>query len=504
METVTTTEYDGCGLCFVGARRLSRKTDKTSSPERQQSQILRTVASVGGHVIGWADDWEVSGATDPMTRPQLGPWLRGEMGPYSGTAAATVDRIGRNVRCVLNTQALLTEQGRLIVTGDHDGIWDFSDPNQENDWMLKAWGSQLELRAIQKRNREETVRAREAGQPKQMPSYGYLYIRLVPMGKVDHVEIDPIAAEIIRDVAKRILSDETGMITYTTEAARLSRNRIPSPSDRRAELYGRKPNGAPWVPKSLLKILTSEAALGYLMHGGRPVLGPNGRPVRLAEPLWDQATHNALVAKTAPKGNRTRAPKSVRRMSGLSTCGNCATRLYTVGQKGAVAYGCTGRVRGLPQSQACRPAPTMALHQMDSRSEEWFLNTYGDLEEVKRIYDPGTGFAAQIVTLKADRNRLLKDREAGVYDDPEREAWFYERNRQLGEQIKELAALPDREPGMRMMPTGRRIADVWQVASDDVAKRELLAEFGVQVVLNPRGAKNRLVITGNNPYSFAS
>ncbi|MFB6757055.1 hypothetical protein ACFCY2_02150 [Streptomyces noursei] len=30
-------------------------------------------ASVGAHIIGWADDWEVSGATDPMTRPKLAP-----------------------------------------------------------------------------------------------------------------------------------------------------------------------------------------------------------------------------------------------------------------------------------------------------------------------------------------------------------------------------------------------------------------------------------------------
>jgi hypothetical protein len=438
-----------------------------------------------------------------MTRPKLGPWLRGEMGPYSGTAAAAVDRIGRNVRCVLNTQALLTEQGRLIVTGDHDGIWDFSDPNQENDWMIKAWGSQMELRAIQRRNREETVRAREAGQPKQMPSYGYVYVRLVPMGKVDHVEIDPVAAEVIRNVAERILLDETGMITCATEAARLTRNKIPSPSDRRAEIYGRKPKGSPWVARSVFEILTSEAALGYLMHGGRPVLGKSGRPVRLADPLWDQATHDALVKKTAPKRSGTRAPKSVHRLSGLSSCGNCGTGLYIVGRSGEVGYGCTGRVRGLPHSQKCKPAPTMSVNRMDERVQDWFLETYGDLEEVKRIYDPGTGYAAQIKTLKADRDRLLRDREAGVYDDPEREAWFYERNRQLGEQIKELAALPDREPGMRIMPTGRRIAEVWQAAPDDVAKRELLNEYGVRAVLHPRGARNRLVITGNSPYAPA-
>ena len=70
-----------------------------------------------------------------------------------------------------------------MVTADHAGVWDFSDPNQENEWLAKAWGSQMELRAIQKRNRDETIRARKAGEPKQRPSYGYMFIRLAPRRK---------------------------------------------------------------------------------------------------------------------------------------------------------------------------------------------------------------------------------------------------------------------------------------------------------------------------------
>lgn len=40
--------------------------------------------SVDGHIIGRAEDWEVSGATNPMSHPRLGPWLRGERGPHDG------------------------------------------------------------------------------------------------------------------------------------------------------------------------------------------------------------------------------------------------------------------------------------------------------------------------------------------------------------------------------------------------------------------------------------
>ena len=235
-----------------GSTPSEQEDRQDQQPAAAGDQDLQAAADAGGHIIAWADDWEVSGATDPMTRKGLGPWRRGEMGPYDGIVAPTVDRVGRNVRDTLNTQELLTSQDRVVVTADHAGVWDFSDPNQENEWLAKAWGSQMELRAIQKRNRDETIRARKAGEPKQRPSYGYMYVRLVPMGKVDHVALDEVGAEIIREVARRILADDTGKITVFTEAVRLTREGIPSPGDRRASCMaapGRAGRG-PGIPSS--------------------------------------------------------------------------------------------------------------------------------------------------------------------------------------------------------------------------------------------------------------
>ena len=496
MEDMLTTDYDGCGRCLVGVRRLSRKTDKTSSPQRQGDQILDATAGVGGHIIAWADDWEVSGATDPLTRRGFGPWLRGEMGPYDGVVAASVDRVGRNVRDTLNTQTLLTGQGRVVVTADHAGVWDFSDPNQENEWLAKAWGSQMELRAIQKRNRDEAIRARKAGEPKQRPSYGYTYVRPAPMAKVDHVALDEVGAEIIREVARRILADETGKITIGTEAVRLTREGIPSPGDRRAQLYGRPVKGGPWTGHTLKHILCSEAALGYLMHGGRPVLGADGRPVRLAEPLWDRATHDALVEATAPRRDGTRAPKGMRLLTGAAFCGNCGARLHVEGRGGSQhAYSCTARIRGIRASAGCKPAPSVALAAADALVSGWFLARYGSGEVMRKVYDPGTGHAAQIAELEATRTRLREDRQAGLYDSAEDAEWYRTEYRRLGEEIMALKALPERKPGMRLVPTGRTIAQEWD-AADNARRREMLAEFEIRVVLHPTGHEPRVAVTG--------
>ncbi|WP_432143794.1 recombinase family protein [Streptomyces sp. bgisy084] len=221
--------YDGCGKCLLGVRRLSRMKLAKSSPERQREDVLTAAASVGGHIIGWADDWEVSGATDPVTRPKLGPWLRDERGPYDGLVAAAVDRFGRNVVDCLNTGYKMRDEG----------------------------------------------------------------------GKIDHVELHPHAATVIRLVARRILADPERN-TSSSEAARLNRAGELAPVDHLAVMYGKPSRGRPWHPTSLRNILLSEAALGYLMHNGRPVIDREGNPVRLCEGLWGRATHEALKKASQP------------------------------------------------------------------------------------------------------------------------------------------------------------------------------------------------------------
>jgi DNA invertase Pin-like site-specific DNA recombinase len=177
--------YDGCGKCLLGVRRLSRVKAATTSPERQREDVLTAAAAIGGHIIDWADDWEVSGATDPMTRPKLGPWLRDERGKYDGLVAAAVDRLGRNVVDCLNTGYKMRDEGKLLVSYGHEGVWNLDDPNDENRFTMEAWGAQMELRAIQRRNRDATKKIRAAGRPKGKPSYGFQYVRTVPNGRVE-------------------------------------------------------------------------------------------------------------------------------------------------------------------------------------------------------------------------------------------------------------------------------------------------------------------------------
>lgn len=504
METMqpTITEYDGCGKCLVGVRRLSRKTESSNSPGKQLGQVLKATEDVGAHIIGWADDWEVSGATDPLTRPQLGPWLRGEMGPYDGIAGAAVDRIGRNVKDVLNTAYTIHETGQILVTADHPGVWDLNDPAQETDLLVKALGAQLEHRAIKRRVQEETERARRSGQPKNKPSYGYTFVRLTPKGKVDHVALHPVASKEIRKVARRILADQTGEITVSRECARLTREGVLTPHDLLAVSYGREPKGKPWTYQTLFQILTSEAALGYLMHGKKPVVGEDGRRMKIAPELWSAATRRALIEKTKPTQNHGdesgRTSHGLTLLAGISFCGTCGERLIVNGLKG---YGCTARVRGIPSSAGCKPAPTMKISKLDAEVESWFLSEYGSGQVMRKEYDPGTGYAAQIAELEADRKRLRGDRAAGLYDAEDDAEWYRAEYAKLGQRISELRELPERPAGMRLLPTGKTVADRWDEAPDAPSRREILNEYDVRVTLFPLRAERRILITGTNVYA---
>ncbi|MFD0165810.1 recombinase family protein [Streptomyces decoyicus] len=306
--------------------------------------------------------------------------MRDERGPYDCLVAAAVDRLGRNGVDCLNTGYKMRDEGKLLVTYGHDGPWDLDDQVDENRFTMEAWGAQMKLRAIQRRNRNATIKTRVAGRPKGKPSYGFQFVRLVIGGKIDHVELHPHASIVIRLVARRILADPEHN-TPSSEAARLNRAGELAPVDHLAVMYGKPARDRPWQPTSLKNILLSEAALGYLMHNGKPVIDQEGNLVRLCEGLWDRATHEVLkkvltASATSWKGRRSNRSYL---LTEVALCGQCHHGPYTQTSDNAPPrYACTARNKGWVSAKECRPAPLIRAHLLDEYVEEWFLQKFGD------------------------------------------------------------------------------------------------------------------------------
>ncbi|MFG2137915.1 recombinase family protein [Streptomyces sp. NPDC048650] len=147
--------------------RLSRMKPAASSPERQREDVPTAAASVGGHIVGWADDWEASGAPDPVTRPKLGRGFVASGCHMAALVAAAVDRLGRTVVDCQSTGYKMCDEGKLLVRYGHDGPWELNDATDENRFTMEAWGARMALRAIQRRNRSATVKTRAASRTAQ-------------------------------------------------------------------------------------------------------------------------------------------------------------------------------------------------------------------------------------------------------------------------------------------------------------------------------------------------
>ncbi|MEV3870709.1 hypothetical protein [Streptomyces sp. NPDC049906] len=140
-----------------------------------------------------------------------------------------------------------------------------------------------------------------------------------------------------------------------------------------------------------------------------------------------------------------------------------------------------GPLEGLIGAEHCKPSPSFMVKGLDARIENWFLAQCGKGMIMETVYDAGDGTPERIAEVEAARRRLRDDREAGLYDAPDDAAWFRDRYAEMGRELSMLRRLPVRSPRMVTRPTGETIEDKWRKAPDDLARKEILKDFGVRV-----------------------
>jgi len=84
----------------LGAVRLSRLTDETTSPERQREDITLWAKLYGHTVTHITVDTDVSGSLPATLRPELGPWLTepDKVAQWDILVSSKLDRISWSVR----------------------------------------------------------------------------------------------------------------------------------------------------------------------------------------------------------------------------------------------------------------------------------------------------------------------------------------------------------------------------------------------------------------------
>ncbi|MGW2860851.1 recombinase family protein [Streptomyces sp. NPDC001205] len=489
--------------------RLSVRTDETTSPERQREADDIAAAALGidfgeGDSLREAVDLDVSASkVGPFERPQLGAWLK-RPDDYAALVFWRFDRAIRSMGDMHELAKWARKHRKMIVFAEGLGgtgrlVFDFRnpmDPMSELMMMMFAFAAQVETQSTSDRvtgaqaaMRKMPLRWRGGGQP----AYGYLPAPMpAEHGGVGWTLVpDPVAVTVIERIIAALVAGKSPL----TIARMLNADGVLSPSAHWAAYRARtKNNGtepaesttpkrkpAQWRDKTIVKMLTSPAIMGWKIHRGNPVRDDQGAPVMAAEKgILTREEFDQVGALLTPKPVAERPP--VRKDSGalllrVIHCDGCEGRMYL--NKGY--YQCSSYKYG-----ANCPAPsTVRADWVDEHASSEFLRLVGPVH-ITRVteipgYDPQPEIDATVAEMEEhDEQKGRRKSKAGM-------AAWQKRADALETRLAELEAREKTEPRREVLSTGRTYGDDWNSA-DTMARRTMLVEAGARLMVK-RGTR---------------
>ncbi|MFE0326349.1 recombinase family protein [Streptomyces sp. NPDC058960] len=485
----------------LGARRLSRVKDNSTSFERQGRAIEDVAASIGGKVVAWADDPDVSAAkVAPEDRPELGPWFK-RPSEFDAIAWWRLDRAVRSMRDMAWLAGWARDNRKRLIFAEGPGggrlELDMTSPMSELILMILAFAAQMEVQAIQERTQGASEYLRSVGRWKG----GRLPFGRVP---VPHPEEDEgwwlgrheKTADIIEEMVRLVLAGKT----YNAIAAWLNKE-YPglTPANHRRMMANppreTDPN-ARWNPGMVSALLRQPSLRGWMMLDGEPVRDDVGDPVLMGEPLVDDETWRRLQKEMDDREDgEARNKADAHPLLGVAFCGACGAKLYQgwanpAGTRKVAKrqYRCMARAHG---GTCSKPTYVIAEH-VDAYAEEVFLDHFGRFELVEVITIPGVDHRGEIAELEADIDTLagqLANLRGAAADAVGRQI------QGRSDKLERLKARPIVPPRTEEVRTGVTYGDAWRQAKarGDIEEcRKMLLDVGLRLTVNEtyRGARD--------------
>ncbi|BBZ23914.1 recombinase family protein [Mycolicibacter hiberniae] len=472
----------------LGRVRLSRATDESTSVERQREVIENWTAANGGVIVGWAEDIDVSGATNPFDTQQLGHWLKHRIHDFDVIATWKLDRLARNTINLNRLFAWCLDHDKTLVSCSES--IDLSTPVGRLIASVIGFLAEGELEAIRERTKASRAKLRELGRwGGGTPPYGYTPVELKGGGWL--LEVDDEAADVVRRIVKELLDGSS----MNGIAARLTAGGIHTPSDRHRVNRGLKPIGRKWQVTPIRQILRGRTILGQLNYDGRTVRDDDGLPVKLADGLitvgeWERI-QAILDGNSAVRKDARRSPKSL--LSGIAFCAACGKQL--VSESNTSTRNKTGERRTYRYySCADRCSPMIRADELDTLADETFLDKLGNRPARERVWVPGSdNTEAMAEALQAVDELTLaagKAASATMKDRLQRQLAA------LDKKIVELESQPIHEARWEWRETGGTYGDLWRSLEDNPEeRRQLLERAGITFqacVIGGSGSKARV------------
>jgi hypothetical protein len=224
-------------------------------------------------------------------------------------------------------------------------------------------------------------------------------------------------------------------------------------------------------------MMTNPRLLGYKTSKGKPVSGPDGAPIQIAEPVLSlqefQRVQNALDARSA-------APVRTQRTTpllGVVKCGRCGGNASRVGNsyKGLryQYYRCNSdSVNG----DRCRHSAHEDRVQGVVRRA--FLSQLADVRVQEREWIKGEDHTAELEHVRRLLSSLENEKRTSVDWDEDDEREYRTSKQHYRKRVKTLRGLPQRKAGWVTRLTDQTYGQEW-ASSDEDGRRKLMLNAGM-------------------------
>ncbi|MGW1270728.1 recombinase family protein [Streptomyces sp. NPDC002491] len=473
----------------VGAIRLSRYHDSTTSPEVQEEMITLAANRLGGVLVGWAKDIDVSALkTSPWEREELLYWLE-RPDAWDVLVWQRLDRAVRSMADMANLGRFAKQHGKRLVFASGPGgdmlELDFGSAMSELIMLILAFAAQLEGQTIVERNQGAAARLQSLGRWAGGPvPYGFQPERKTfPDGNEgwwlgEHKETADIRrAAIARAIARNSYSaitewlNESGAVTPTNHRARLA-GRPDDPESR-------------WTSTTVRSMLLSALNRGHLVtREGTTVRNTDGSPVLQGAALISDDTSRQL--KEAVQDMSVEALQAPRRrdaheLLGVLVCYDCASNMHMGSRTQhdgtrSDTFRCNSdrHGRGIP-----KPTVTKAITVAWVHAE--FVRRFGFMRRTQVIRTPGVDHRAEIAELEENLDELntrLPRMRGAAADVVERQM------NGIADRLEELRRAPVEPPKLQVVELDTTWGDAFVAASDE-EKRQIMLDMHVRVTVGP-------------------
>lgn len=454
--------------------RLSETSDNSTSIARQEKD-LRDMAE--------REDWEVThvltddGISGRKAREKAEEALRllGS-GVVDVLAVWKLDRFGRRgPRDLIAIEDAIERNpsGRFLT-------WDRQIDTRSETWDMVG-GLMASIARRESANIGARVRSSREYLATEAHRYGgggrpYGYRSAPhPSGEGQTLEPDPVEAAIVREIAERLIADES----LVSIARDLNRRGIPT---RRKTRRGPDGERVPtrWHTSTVADLIRTPGIVGRIIHRGEVVLDDAGKPVQAWVPVLDVATWRRAVEAIEPRAT-TKAPRDrrrpVRMLSGLVHCGSCGRAMPLRGFRGKAIYACNSKANAFE----CERGVTILAERVEAIVEESFLGMVGDWPLVI-VEESADAEAVEALALADEALDSVLARLRDV-DDEDEEAALLTRRRKIRASIPDLRlAATAKSP--RKVETGLTYAQEWALR-DAPGHHAMISRAIDHVVIHP-------------------